>query len=115
MTSNQQLRSSLIQSSNSFLHYDEYAFSYTQDAGVFVFDYYLYDIASDSAHIIRSNTFEHIYCERGCAYSAKGTSVQQFWFQQNTYTYMVASGGGAVFDSSYLLLSASNKFRDVWL
>ena len=101
--------------STSYWPYEQYLFPLSQDGGVFSFDYSQYDIAEGSAHEIHDNTFRFIFCYFGCAYSAKGTNVQQFWFESNTYHWLVATGGGSVFDSSHINLPDSNKFRDVWL
>ena len=62
-------------SDSSYFPYEQYIFKLSQDAGIFTFDYDQYDIAPLNAHKIHGNIFEHIYCERGCAYAAKGTNV----------------------------------------
>ena len=54
------------------------------------------------AHIIEDNSFTHIYCLQGCAYSARGSKIQQFAFEGNTYSFMVSMKAGAVFDGSNL-------------
>ena len=52
------------------------------------------------SHKITDNTFSHIFCVKGCAYSVTGSYPEQLVFQRNTYAYMAARDHGAVFDCS---------------
>lgn len=90
--------------------FDEYIFDLAQNSGIFTFDFWNHDVPMLHAHTISDNKFEHIYCLRGCAYSARGSRAQQFNFQHNTYKYMVSKYSGAVFDSSELDLGISNEY-----
>lgn len=68
----------------------------------------------NKAHVFQRNTFNHIYCKIGCAYHVTGTMIQQFAFQHNHYSIMVATEGSAVFFGS-LDLQASNALAQVWV
>lgn len=77
--------------------YEAYIASRIQAHGVFAF--YFDRFATTETHLISGNVFTHNFCLEGCAYYAEGQMSQQLRFENNTYSYMVASGGdgGSVF------------------
>jgi len=45
----------------------------TQEMGVFWFNFESVEMTLGKSHDLRANSFEHIYCERGCAYYVTGS------------------------------------------
>ena len=94
--------------------YDRYSMDKAQESGVFLFYYYLVGMESNNTHQIYNNTFENIFCQRGCAYMVYGDQYQQFSFEENHYRHMVALDFGSVFAGD-LSVSANTRFSNVWL
>lgn len=99
----------------AYFPFEEYIFDLAQTSGIFTFEFKNHDMPEESAHLIQYNTFKHIYCLRGCAYSARGDKIQQFAFSNNDYSFMVSKFPGAVFDGSNLSMPPSNEYSQVWL
>ena len=98
----------------SALPYEMFRIDLAQENGVFAFEFNYEDMPSKESHIIMDNTFEHIYCQYGCAYTATGDKTQQFQFENNIYKYLVASKAGAVFYGD-LSIYQNDQYSDVWL
>ena len=54
------------------LPYDRYSMDKAQESGVFLFSYYLVSMESNTTHQIYNNSFENIFCQKGCAYMVYG-------------------------------------------
>ena len=59
----------------TYFPFGEYIFDLAQNSGIFTFDFNYQDVPKYQSHEISENIFEHIYCSRGCAYSARGTKA----------------------------------------
>ena len=94
--------------------WESYSFTMAQTNGVFHFEFNNLEMPIYKAHIFERNTFEHIYCQRGCAYYVTGDKIQQFVFRQNYYKVLVSRIGAAVFYGD-VNLKASNSLAQVWI
>ena len=54
------------------LPYDRYSMDKAQESGVFMFYYMTVPMESNTTHHIYNNSFENIFCQRGCAYMVYG-------------------------------------------
>ena len=111
---NQSVENYKRQYPSSVFPWEDYEFAEAQEKGMFTFVFNNFEMQIGTAHKFRNNTFEHIYCQLGCAYYVSGTEIQQFVFTDNTYYVMVATRGSAVFYGT-LELQQSNALAQVWI
>ena len=82
--------------------------------GIFYFNFIYNDVPSKKGHFISSNMFTYNFCLTGCAFAVGGDKIQQFYFSDNDYSFMVASKHGAIFDASRLALKKSDQLSALW-
>ena len=61
--------------------YSSFSYQNASESGIFTFFFMADDIPTGYSHYIARNKFSHIVCVYGCAYAAKGNTIQQFYFE----------------------------------